>query len=365
MISHPEVELRFRPTLMLNIRATGAVRACLPRARRMRRWARWAIPVGVIAALAGHDIMAVWFIALPFIVEASFWAGVLTQGTVAWWGARHARGEQRIEIGAGGMRLSGPFMRSDIRWEAITAVHDRRRFIVLLLRHGRGCAIPKRGRMDQVENAVVLAWLREREGWPSLHGTDPGEVPLEQGNGEVLLTFRLSREVLAAASREVTWRSPVGVGSLVFLSAMWALVGLRPLETFVGSPSVATLPGLIMALVLAGMFGFIVLGGSWWHARRLVPRHTDTRPEQQVGVSPEGIRARGPVGVATVDWSAVRRAIETRRFFLMFTSHSRALYVPKEFCTEQQLADIRALLVEYSGLKQPSRRHKLTDVRGK
>ena len=350
MSSHHEVELRYRPSLLMNIRATGAVRACIKWVRRIRRWARWAVPIGVVAAFSGHALLAVYLFALVFIVEPAFWGSVILQGATTWWGARHAHGEQRLELGPAGMRTTGPLMRGDIGWEAVTAVHERRRFIVVMLRHGKGFAIPKRGRMDHVENDEALAWLRERQGWPSLHGRDPGEVPLEQADDEILVAFRPTRAMVARALQAVTWNSPVGVGSVIFFGAVWVAVGLRPLLGFIGAPGLATLPGLISALFIAGMFVLLVVGGGWWQARRLVTGDPEERNEQQIGISPSGIRARGPVSVATLDWGSVRRSVESGRFFLIFISHSAALYIPKEACTDDQIREIRALLGERRAL---------------
>lgn len=356
MRSHPQVELRYRFSLLLAIRAAGAVRACHKRLSRMRRWARWSIPAAVVAALLGRNAVATGLIGLFFLVELPFWVGTIVLGALTWWGSRHAREEQRLELGAAGMRLSGPLVRSDVSWEAVTAVHDRRGFIVVLLRQGTGIAIPKRGRLDEVENADALAWLREREGWPSLQGNDPGDVPLKRMEEEILIGYQPSRRLVAAAHRQVTWRGPVGVEAVVFIGILWVLFGGQMLVAFIRRPSFATLPGAIVSLALAvvfglALFGFIVFGSTWLRARRLVNQEPSNRGEQQVGISPSGIRTRGPVGTATLDWSGVRRSVETRRFFLMFISLLVALYIPKEACSEEQIAAIRALLGERSTLK--------------
>jgi hypothetical protein len=59
--------------------------------------------------------------------------------------------------------------------------------------------------------------------------------------------------------------------------------------------------------------------------------------------SEEMIRAKGEHSKSEIEWSAIRSFSEDERAFLLYLAPARFLPIPKRFCTEVQIEELRSL----------------------
>src|SRR5258705_4883430 len=82
-----------------------------------------------------------------------------------------------------------------------------------------------------------------------------------------------------------------------------------------------------------------------WQLKRLY-QHTPTwQQEQTHEFSEEGVRMSNPLSNSIIRWDAFVEVVETKEFFLFYSSRSMAHFLPKRAITApDQLRDLRALL---------------------
>ena len=100
-------------------------------------------------------------------------------------------------------------------------------------------------------------------------------------------------------------------------------------------PYVLILGGIVVALPLL----------QRWQLKRLY-RHTPTwRQEQTHEFSEEGVRMSNALSNSLMQWDAFVDVVETKEFFLLYSSRSMAHFLPKRaITTPDQLRDLRVLL---------------------
>jgi hypothetical protein len=92
----------------------------------------------------------------------------------------------------------------------------------------------------------------------------------------------------------------------------------------------------------------LTVGAPWLQRRQLRRAYTESpimRDSQRYEFSPEGFVIRGGPAATTLGWDAIREAVETDEFFLLFFARKAAYYVPKQAVADSQSAtNLRVLL---------------------
>jgi hypothetical protein len=99
-------------------------------------------------------------------------------------------------------------------------------------------------------------------------------------------------------------------------------------------------PWEILLLLFLGFFEFWPLHYFPWIVRRIRGR------EEERVVSESGLDVAGSLDAAYVPWSEIRWVKETQEFFL-FRGPRDAYFVPKRLLTENQLVQIRHLVIAH------------------
>lgn len=353
LIPPAPMRLRYRVTTWANARAAAAVMRCYPLVRKLRKVGLAGLGVGLAALVAGQGI-GLYLFGVGVGVVAILWAVGYTQGLTNWWGNRLHRRDQVLTLSAEGLLMEGAPASSAIGWEAITAVIPTRHFIVLLMGPWAGVAIPRK-RLDDIPDEALLQRLRSWEGWPALSDQAPGARPFDERDGEVLVRFEATRDVIAGALRDITWRSWVGPVNVVALGGIWGFVGLRPWLRALRDPAVPALALGMLTILLGGVFVWAVVGAPKLQAKRAAESPLIRGKVQEVGASALGLRTRGPLSQLELDWDAVRKVRETNRFFLAFVSQAVAVYVPKAAMEPEAVEALRALFTAHGELRASGR----------
>ena len=90
-----------------------------------------------------------------------------------------------------------------------------------------------------------------------------------------------------------------------------------------------------------------------WYAAKTLPRRSPSLqgPQERV-LSSDGFQVRGRGAVTSFEWSAIQRAVETKRTFLFFFNQKQAHYLPKRAIpTSADLEQVRTLLRERLGAR--------------
>jgi hypothetical protein len=87
--------------------------------------------------------------------------------------------------------------------------------------------------------------------------------------------------------------------------------------------------------------------------RRCFNRTRTATGDCTIDFNEEGIRARGLDTKSEVGWSAIQSFSEDSKTFLLYLAPARFLPVPKRFCTDEQIKELRLLL--QGQVKSPGR----------
>jgi hypothetical protein len=124
------------------------------------------------------------------------------------------------------------------------------------------------------------------------------------------------------------------------VSAIFPLAALYLIYLFVQRhlwPS----PFQCIAILMALGFTPLIIAFSLFMARR---RSVVARGPITYTLSDDGLRAATPVSTTDIKWGAVVRAVETKRFVLIFISAPSAFYIPVECLQGGDLSVLRKLL---------------------
>lgn len=98
------------------------------------------------------------------------------------------------------------------------------------------------------------------------------------------------------------------------------------------------------ALLLAALS----FGAPWLQRRQLRRAYAESpimREPQRYEFSVQGFTIRGGPAATTLGWDAIREAVETDEFFLLFFAKKTAYYLPKQALADHRAAaDLRELL---------------------
>ncbi|MDH5761192.1 MAG: YcxB family protein [Gemmatimonadota bacterium] len=341
------MRLRYQCTKLLNARATGAVYRSLPVIRKIRRLARWAVVVGLAALLFGQTQLGRALLMGGFFFIVFFRLFGFLTGLTRSLGSRLVEHEHELVLTPEALIGEGGLARTRIAWEAITEVRLEKRFIVLLTGRWNGMAIPRK-RLDDVPDDSLVEWIESRAGSPAPSPTSPGGGPMTGREDEVVVSFIPTVELLMAATRAVMWRSGASVLNILLLGGMWAYFGLLPWIRAMANPGGSAVVRGILAVLLGTAFVALFFLEPRLNARRALASPLSRGRLQEVGISPEGVRTRGPIAECEIGWEAVRRSRETERFFLVFFSRSSAFYIPKAEFDDSTMDRLRRLLSEHS-----------------
>jgi hypothetical protein len=161
--------------------------------------------------------------------------------------------------------------------------------------------------------------------------------------------YRLVREITrhAQLARTVGW-------VWVAMFAMVAFTAGVPLAQGNWEGLGAAVP---WALLL--VFWFVLFRwGAPWNAARMYPKqHPCVSSPFHVALADEGVRTTCNHTDVLVRWGGVRRAVETREFFLLYTSDRCAHYLPKRALHGAgELASARETVLRHLPLKDATNR---------
>ncbi len=114
-----------------------------------------------------------------------------------------------------------------------------------------------------------------------------------------------------------------------FFLLLITLVGIQPLD--------------VRVLVIPFCFLWVpfIAAVNVWSARR---KNRLVAGVHVWSMDAEGIRISGPMFDTTIKWQAVRRVVETKRFFLFFFSANAANMLPKRAVPSERFAEVRRLV---------------------
>lgn len=157
------------------------------------------------------------------------------------------------------------------------------------------------------------------------------------------MRFTSSYRELVAALRAINRAVPLvrRMRQLAWIAiAIVAVLIVANVLTFRGSLGVLFVPGLI--LLLFWLMPFYLA----WMTQRSSPYWTG---EQLVELSDEGIRIGSAASETFVEWAAIMRTTEDRRFFLFFSSDQSGQFVPKRVLATDEQSRVRQLFRDNAG----------------
>jgi len=175
----------------------------------------------------------------------------------------------------------------------------------------------------------------------------------------ISVTYEPQPTDFSDAYREVASR-----GSMRVINYAFGL-GIPLLQTILilSDPAVRADPGRLVRQLLPWwtMFPALYWGVTFmlrrWMLRRFVKDDATQQGTQVRRLDADGLHIRGPGMSASIGWSVLRSAVETRRFFLLFQTRDCAYFLPKRAMDRDLVVQTRAVLAE----RLPSRARLMTD----
>lgn len=161
---------------------------------------------------------------------------------------------------------------------------------------------------------------------------------------------RLVRQITIHAKKSkvvrYTWFVIVPVWALLLLISVWAGGGLSTLKS--------VFPWLLVVSFWMALFRF---GAPWLAARTYPKQHPCVTSPFGVTLDGEGVRSTCNHSDVLIRWDGVRRAIETRDFFLFFYNDRCAAYLPKRaLAVPGELERARELILTHVPLRDETKR---------
>jgi hypothetical protein len=163
----------------------------------------------------------------------------------------------------------------------------------------------------------------------------------------IAVSYEANPREFADAYREITRR---GFGRIL----RWGFgLGIPIVETILilSDPAKRSSPTLLWQLLpwwvmFPGLFIGLSAALRYWAIKRLLSDDASQRGLQHRRLDNEGLHIESTGITARVSWSALRSAVETPSFFLLFQSRDCAYYLPKSAMTAESVAAARLLLKE-------------------
>ena len=157
--------------------------------------------------------------------------------------------------------------------------------------------------------------------------------------------YRASRAIVNR-----TWGTIFGWGFFVGLPLV-ALILMLATGHEVSAPAVFGLPG--WTVVIGGLLFMLVFMPlthvlNVWSYRR---RNRSVAGVHTYAINPEGYSVRGSVFNTEIKWDVILKAVETKRFILLYVASRWAHFIPKSAASPVDLATIRTILYEKLGPK--------------
>lgn len=145
-------------------------------------------------------------------------------------------------------------------------------------------------------------------------------------------------------STYIAWGFFAGVPLLVLIIMLWRGEDIFTPHSF-GLPAWAIAPGGVVF-----MLGFIPLI-QCINILTMRRRNPSVEGVQTYTISLDGYTVKGSLFDTTLKWEAFLKAIETKKFILLYVSSRCAYFIPKAAATQSELLAVRRIIHEKLGSK--------------